>query len=282
MRIVAVADTHLFHDELVVPDGDVLVHAGDMCRGGDLDELREAAAWLARLPHRRKVVVAGNHDRAFEREPAAARALLAGMLYLEDDACTIDGLRFYGSPWQPAYNDWAFNLPRGGALAAVWARIPDRVDVLITHGPPAGIGDRGPVGGRQGCADLRARVAVVRPRLHLFGHIHQDGGLWHHAGVVLANVTTWECERAPTVIDIDEGGIVPIQVPPHGLQRRRVITARRSPRCTTRRPRMSPPTRWSPRTPSPPSPPHCTRTRRTPRSPSSACRPSRTPPSPLR
>ena len=142
MRIVAVADTHLFHHDLAVPDGDVFVHAGDMCRGGHRSELALAARWIAGLPHRHKVIVAGNHDWAFVRELAAARAMFAGAHYLEDGEVTIDGVRFYGSPWQPAFMDWAFNLPRGPELAAVWARIPRGIDVLITHGPPDGIGDR--------------------------------------------------------------------------------------------------------------------------------------------
>jgi predicted phosphohydrolase len=206
----------LFHDELVVPDGDVLVHAGDLCRGGDLDELRQAAAWIARLPHRHKLIVAGNHDWAFVREPAAARSAIGDAIYLQDSGVTIDGLRFWGSPWQPAFHDWAFNLPRGPALAAVWSRIPEDIDVLVTHSPPEGIGDRSPVGGRGGCADLMRRVAIVRPRLHLFGHIHQDGGLWREAGIAFVNVTTWEGERAPTVIDIDATAITPIFIPLHG------------------------------------------------------------------
>lgn len=144
MRIVAVADTHLFHAELVVPDGDVFVHAGDMCRGGDLDELEQTAEWIAGLPHRHKVIVAGNHDWAFVHERAPARSLFATMHYLEDSEITLDGMRFYGSPWQPEFHDWAFNLPRGEPLAAVWRRIPRGIDVLITHGPPAGIGDLDP------------------------------------------------------------------------------------------------------------------------------------------
>jgi hypothetical protein len=175
-----------------------------------------AAAWIAGLPHRHKVIVAGNHDWAFVHDPRATRSAIAGMTYLQDAESTIEGLRFYGSPWQPAFHDWAFNLPRGPALAAIWAQIPYGIDVLITHSPPAGFGDRSPVGGRAGCADLRARLAVVQPRLHLFGHIHQDGGLWRDDGIVLANVTTWECERAPTVIDIDATIVAEIHVPPHG------------------------------------------------------------------
>ena len=214
MRIVAVADTHLFHDELVIPDGDVFIHAGDLCRGGDLDELRVAANWITSLPHRYKIVVAGNHDWAFDRDRAAARALFE--TYLEDSEVTLDGVRFYGSPWQPAFNDWAFNLPRGAALAAKWSLIPTGIDVLVTHSPPGGLGDRSPVGNRTGCADLRARVAEVAPRLHLFGHIHQDGGAWRDGATVFANVTTWECERGPTVIDLEHDTITLVTVPPSG------------------------------------------------------------------
>jgi len=216
MRIVAVADTHTFTSDLIVPDGDILIHAGDMCRGGDLDEMREVAAWLAGLPHRHKIIVAGNHDWCFVHEPAAARALLGGMHYLEDAPLELEGFRFYGSPWQPEFNDWAFNLPRGAPLAAMWAKIPAGLDVLITHSPPQGLGDRSPVGGRTGCEDLRRRITEVAPRLHVFGHIHQDGGLWTEGATVFANVTTWECERPPTVIDLDASTITPVSVPPHG------------------------------------------------------------------
>ena len=187
-----------------------------MCGSGDLDELRGNAEWLRSLPHRHKVIVAGNHDWAFAREPDAARALLTGLVYLQDSEATLEGVRFYGSPWQPAYNDWAFNLPRGKPLAEVWARMPAGLDVLITHGPPKGFGDRSPIGSRTGCADLLHRVGVARPRLHLFGHIHQDGGLWTNGTTTFVNVTTWECERPPTVIDIDRSTITAVTIPPHG------------------------------------------------------------------
>lgn len=222
MRIVAVADTHLFHHELVVPDGDVFVHAGDMCRGGDLEELAEAAEHIRSLPHRHKIVVAGNHDWAFADHPDEARALLgAEVHYLQDSGVVIDGVRFWGSPWQPEFNGWAFNLPRGPALAAKWALVPEATDVVVTHGPPLGIGDRSSMNGRQGCADLRDRMLAIRPRLHLFGHIHEDGGVTVDDGdrdrpITFVNVTTWECERAPTVIDIDPRTLVVslVSVPP--------------------------------------------------------------------
>jgi predicted phosphodiesterase len=217
MRIVAVADTHTFEKDLgELPEGDVFVHAGDLLRGGTLDELAPVADWIRRLPHRHKIVVAGNHDGCFQRERAAACAVLGDVVYLEDSEIVIDGVRFWGSPWQPAYNDWFFNLPRGAALAEKWARIPEGIDVLVTHGPPLGFGDQGPVEGRAGCQDLLARVRVVRPALYLFGHIHQDGGLWREGGACFCNVTTWECERGATVIDFDPArrSVTAVDVPP--------------------------------------------------------------------
>src|SRR5205085_2391850 len=132
-------DTHTFQTDLdPVPEGDVFVHAGDLCRAGRLSELAGVAEWMRALPHKHKVVIAGNHDWCFVREPAAALELLGPtVLYLQDSGTVIDGVRFWGSPWQPAFNNWAFNLPRGSALAEKWALIPEGTDVLITHGPPA-------------------------------------------------------------------------------------------------------------------------------------------------
>jgi Icc-related predicted phosphoesterase len=205
MRIVAVADTHMYEADLgAIPDGDVFIHAGDLCRRGSLDELAAVVPWLQRLPHRHKLVVAGNHDWCFARDPEAARTLLGdSIVYLQDAACEIDGISIWGSPWQPRYRKWAFNLERGAELAAKWQLIPAGVDVLITHGPPRGFGDRTPWPGRAGCEDLLQAARRLRPLVHLFGHIHTDGGVWYDDGITFVNATTSECERMATVLDLD-------------------------------------------------------------------------------
>lgn len=121
IRIVCLSDTHCRLHEIDVPDGDVLVHAGDFSKRGDAGEVRAFVDALRELPHPDKIVIAGNHDFLFEREPDRARALLmeAGgpghgvVHYLLDSGVTLHGLRFWGSPWQPEFFDWAFNLPRG-------------------------------------------------------------------------------------------------------------------------------------------------------------------------
>lgn len=199
------ADTHLFHEGLVVPDGDILVHAGDLLQHGSLDELVRAVDFFRALPHPIKIIVAGNHEVCLERSPAEARALLDGFVYLQDSQTIVHDLVFYGSPWQPKFRIWAFGAARGAELASKWAQIPDQVDVLITHGPPHGFGDRirwKDHDRRVGCADLLARVREVKPQLHIFGHIHQDRGLWNDGETTFANVTTADGSAPAMVIDL--------------------------------------------------------------------------------
>ena len=205
-RIVALADTHGFHDALTVPDGDILIHAGDLTRLGTLPEIDRAARFFAALPHRHKILVAGNHDFGFQRERGAAVGLLRGITYLEDEEITVLGLRIHGSPWQPEFFGWAFNLPRGPALAERWSLIDRGLDVLVTHGPPRDIGDETRDGRHEGCSDLRQRVEQVPPRVHLFGHIHEARGAWTIGATRFINCTTSECSEAPAVIDLEARG----------------------------------------------------------------------------
>lgn len=221
IRIVAVADTHLYHRKLAVPDGDVFIHAGDFAIRGTLGEIAAAAAWIKSLPHPCKIVVAGNHDWAFERTPAEARALLEDprVVYLEDTGVFVHGIAIWGSPWQPAFGGWAFNLERGATIRAKWDKIPAETDILVTHGPPLGHGDRCSMADREGCADLDARVREIRPLAHLFGHIHEDGGLFpREDGTQFVNVTTWECTRGASVLDVDveRREVTPVVIPPSG------------------------------------------------------------------
>jgi len=208
IRIVAISDTHGLHDEVAVPDGDILIHAGDMTRRGELEAVRSFNAFLGRQPHRHKIVIAGNHDFCFERTPAEAVALLTNCTYLLDQAVSVCGLRIYGSPWQPWYHNWAFNLHPGPDLRAKWDLIPRDTDVLVTHGPPYGIHDRTVVGVAAGCVDLLAAVREVRPRLHIFGHIHEGWGMSQSDQTTFINASISTFDRDPTnppfVFDYEE------------------------------------------------------------------------------
>ncbi len=206
MRIVCLSDTHDLHGDLAVPDGDLLLHAGDATMSGTPQQIEAFDDWLARQPHRHKVVIAGNHDWGFQRTPARARALLRHATYLEDSLAEVDGLRIWGSPWQPWFYDWAFNLERGPQIAAKWALIPDGIDVLVTHGPPLGILDRTSRGEAVGCADLLAAIDRVRPRLHVFGHIHEAYGRLERDGCIFVNASNcserYRPVQPPIVVDL--------------------------------------------------------------------------------
>jgi Icc-related predicted phosphoesterase len=174
-----------------IPDGDILLHAGDMTQRGKLKEVKDFNNWLGTLPHKHKLVIAGNHDFAFERQPQSARDLLTNCTYLEDSGVEIAGIFFYGTPWQPWFHDWAFNLQRGAELQAVWDRIPAQTDVLITHGPPAGIGDFTVTTNENvGCANLVKKVAELQPTLHVFGHIHEGYGKVVRHNTTFLNVSS--------------------------------------------------------------------------------------------
>ena len=178
LRIVCVSDTHGNHGRTILPPGDILLHTGDLTRHGKLDEVEEFNGWLGTLDplYQHKIVIAGNHDFCFHESPSEARTRLTNAIYLEDEGVEIAGIRIYGSPWQPWFGGWAFNLQRGSELAAIWARIPSDTDILLTHGPPEGILDRNRHGDCCGCRDLLHRVMEIRPRLHVFGHIHEAAG----------------------------------------------------------------------------------------------------------
>ncbi len=215
MRLVLISDTHNQQQSLILPAGDVLVHAGDFTMRGTPAEVAAFGVWLGLQPHAHKIVVAGNHDFLFEREPGLARSLLPGDVhYLRDSEVTLGGLRFWGSPWQPWFLDWAFNLQRGAEIAAKWALIPGGIDVLITHGPPKGIADRTVNGEDVGCADLLTAMARVRPRLSVFGHIHEGYGV--HGDKVNAAICDerYRLVHPPIVVDLSSGGGPPVVVAP--------------------------------------------------------------------
>jgi Icc-related predicted phosphoesterase len=197
MKLVLVSDTHFWHDALDIPDGDVLLHAGDLTRHGTLADVEVFNDYLGTLPHAHKIVVAGNHDFCFEREPQAARPLLTNAIYLEDEAVTIDGVHFYGSPWQPWFYDWAFNLERGEPLRRKWDLIPDHTDVLVTHSPPQGHGDRTQSGTLAGCEELIVAVERVQPALHVFGHIHEAYGTTRNALTSFVNASICDLSYNP-------------------------------------------------------------------------------------
>ncbi|KII91884.1 hypothetical protein PLICRDRAFT_38759 [Plicaturopsis crispa FD-325 SS-3] len=198
-RFICISDTHshTFH----VPDGDVLLHSGDLTGTGTLQGFKITFEWLYRLPHKHKIVIAGNHDLPLDKrwydinyprfhgrtkmklDPIlqfvkGPRAKAANVVYIEDQTYHFqakEGGRLwsvYGSPWSPEFFNWAFNYERGVQADRVVKAFP-KADILLTHGPPKALFDKVTHGPNVGCEALAARLPTLRPRLHVFGHIHE-------------------------------------------------------------------------------------------------------------
>lgn len=181
MRLVLISDTHGLHPE-TLPEGDVLIHAGDLCRKGTLAELSSAISWLRQQPFEYVVCIGGNHDYPLEafmkenQENMLREKAFGSVIYLRDREVMIGGKKFYGAPWTPKFGDMAFNLPRGPEMAAKWTLIPDDTNVLITHCPPYGILDHYH-DNRLGCHNLGVRIQQLPAlKVHVFGHVHNAYG----------------------------------------------------------------------------------------------------------
>eukprot|EP00929_Paragymnodinium_shiwhaense_P039101 TRINITY_DN20567_c0_g3_i1.p1 TRINITY_DN20567_c0_g3~~TRINITY_DN20567_c0_g3_i1.p1 ORF type:complete len:428 (+),score=101.41 TRINITY_DN20567_c0_g3_i1:105-1388(+) len=209
LRFVCISDTHNLHDQLVLPEGDVLLHTGDFSELGSQTEVANFVDWLVQQKFEHKVVIAGNHDigvdgdrydtigknwkedksgRSYNNLPGDVRPLLTGregFTYLENDSVEIQGIKIYGSPMTPLIVlpllppiAMAFNLQNRAECRAQWSTIPSDTDVLLTHGPPKGFGDGFM---KLGCQDLREAVLErVRPAFHVFGHVHEGYGVVQH------------------------------------------------------------------------------------------------------
>jgi len=216
-RLLFISDTHTQQGQLTMQvieaRPDILVHSGDFCGNGErISEVGDFADWCAMLLRKgyvkHVVVVAGNHDQPLDETcrwvqggrqeaPQMARDRLkrAGVLYLQDEATSVMGLLFYGTPWVNRCGDWAFMIDDPGQDERIFNRVRDGLDVLVTHSPPFGILDEISWPGSKG---LRRAIERARPRVHVFGHNHPSYGmLLTTFGVLCINAATCDSENRP-------------------------------------------------------------------------------------
>lgn len=187
MNITFISDTHNRHEGIDMPlDGDVICHCGDFSNLGFFRRIEEFMEWFSELNAPHKILIAGNHDLSVEENPERFKKYIPdNVTYLENTFVTIDGVKFWGSPITPAFgNGWAFNRQRGSDIRKVWEEIPRDTDVLLTHGPPYGVGDKAfrtfpGEDPHRGCEELIAKVTEVGPKVHAFGHIHEARTVYH-------------------------------------------------------------------------------------------------------
>jgi Icc-related predicted phosphoesterase len=217
IRFVCMSDSHT-QTPSSLPEGDILIHAGDWSNNGSTQDLIKFCDFIAKAAQKYKhvVVIAGNHDWCAEEKPQLTQEYIesAGAVYLNDEGVVLENIKIWGSPITPWFFDWAFNRHRGQAIQKHWDMIPQDTEVLITHGPPYGIGDQlGPRGSEPfkhvGCANLTTTIdqSLKKLKLHVFGHIHEGHGVFYKSGTTYVNASILD-ERytqkyEPTVVEIE-------------------------------------------------------------------------------
>lgn len=185
MRIVAISDTHNYHNKIQVTPCDILIHCGDMSGTGQEWEIRSFAKWLNKQPAKHKICTVGNHEREFEKQLPLSKTWFyeecPDVHLLLHEYIEIEGLKIFGSPYTPTFFNWAFMKNRGPEIAYQWKDIPNDLDILMCHGMPMDIldtvhdwhtGDEMGVG----CEDLLDAIRLTRPKIFLGGHLHMKGG----------------------------------------------------------------------------------------------------------
>jgi Icc-related predicted phosphoesterase len=244
-RIICMSDTHGKHNDIpFLPRGDILVHAGDLTRYGETDVVQCLSRYFQKQQElsgfQQVICIAGNHDMTFHPDyyektwsrhlrpfdSMETRGALQHCQYLEDSGTNLRQSSFrhltseslvYGSPWTPNFFQWAFNLERGEALQQVWSKIPNNTDILITHGPPQGRGDMTLHSGHFGCYNLLDEIQQrVRPRLHIYGHIHEGYGTSFDGHTLYVNASSldigYEAINPCIVIDLPHDMTQPARV----------------------------------------------------------------------
>tara|TARA_Y100000310_G_C20404635_1_gene679063 strand:+ start:148 stop:780 length:633 start_codon:yes stop_codon:yes gene_type:complete len=206
MKLVCFADTHALDlSDVIIPDGDVLICAGDFTNIGEIKDVIKFNTWLNTLPHEHKIIIAGNHDHSFceqdGRQGTDGAEYLTNCNYLQDSEVVIDGVKFYGSPATKKFCNWAHNYTEK-ELKEKWKAIPDDTDVLITHGPAHGFLDKCVDGYRAGCKHLATRIRELDLKYHVCGHIHESYGRQGiHINCSLVN-EYYEIVNKPIVVDL--------------------------------------------------------------------------------
>ena len=218
MIITLISDTHGKHNQITqdLPGGDLLLHAGDISSMGYQHEVQQFCKWFNNVEnYTKKIFIAGNHDWGFQNNVEKIMEIVNSYKtvdYIQDETISVGDddkmVNIYGSPWQPEFYNWAFNLPKNGVeLAAKWDAIPDNTDILITHGPAFGVLDTvaGKMWDNLGCQLLTNKIKSIKPKIHVCGHIHSGYGYYFDGDTHFINASVlneaYQYTNKPITID---------------------------------------------------------------------------------
>jgi Icc-related predicted phosphoesterase len=202
LKIICVADTHRQHWKIKNIEGDIFIFAGD----AEIDSyhaLSDFNDWLSTINTKHKIIIMGNHDGYVEQIGDDAYCLFSNAIYLHNEGIQIEGINFWGSPYSPLFNDWAF-MKNAEQLAQIWELIPKKVDILITHGPARQLLDISADSHYCGCPTLNKKIIELKPKYHITGHIHEASGTlkFNETTIINASVLNekYELVNQPKVI----------------------------------------------------------------------------------
>lgn len=213
MRIVAISDTHLQHDKITIPDGDILIHAGDFSVDATMKDVIDFASWIKAQPHQYKLAIPGNHDRICEDNMKLCKEILDPIPFEDAGTVKLAGLYFLCYSWTPApqaNSRWKFHHFSNDKFEKFWEYAPP-LDYLVTHGPPQGILDKVAHTYPGECPFvgeyyMRKYVLDYQPKIHIFGHIHESYGTTTIGNTRFFNASVCDLRYKPTnppfVIDL--------------------------------------------------------------------------------
>ncbi len=206
-KIVIISDTHTFHKNVVLPEGDILIYAGDAEIRNDI-ELMFFINWFGTLNFQHIIWIGGNHDFYLEQlyNNNIVPKMPFNIHYLINNEITIEGIKFWGSPFSSQFGNWAF-MEHLEELKPIWDKIPSDTDIIITHSPPFGINDQCVNGISVGCPALRDKLKEIKPKYHICGHIHESRGVYQDKYTTYINASLldeyYNMVNEPVVIEYE-------------------------------------------------------------------------------
>jgi len=180
MIIDCISDLHGYYPKL--EGGDLLIVAGDMNRREEWNAYLDLQRWLNEQDYKEIIFIAGNHDTLIQ-DSDVIDDLLYEHIYLKDSCTEFQGLKIWGTPWTSRFEGinphcCAFTGEDDSEISPKFDLIPTDVDILITHSPPFTVRDETVDGRQVGSPSLTAHIlSRLRPKLHVFGHIHEAYGI---------------------------------------------------------------------------------------------------------
>lgn len=215
MKLKILSDTHMFHMQEPLDKVDILIHCGDATNSKNLlvneMEFKEFFAWWEAYPAEYKIFVPGNHDM-FCESPKFNRFVKSlnqeKFKFLIDNVSNVEGVSFYGTPFTPRFNDWAFNASRN-KIHKHYSPISQGVDIVISHGPPKFIldstqkkvveedGDVKSYIEQVGCMSLLRVIeqSIKKPKHVFFGHIHGNSLFENNGTLIRRDIQYHNCSQ---------------------------------------------------------------------------------------